>query len=82
MQVLLILYNFALSSDEGSKKTKNENRQKLKIMYRITWEHMNGQKGTITASSFNTIEDAKRRIKQLNAMRGNWYIIKYAIVEA
>lgn len=51
-------------------------------MYKINWTNYKGQTGVINTTVFATIEAAKKRIRQLNAMRGNWQIVKYTIVAA
>lgn len=51
-------------------------------MFKISWKNYKGETGVINATVFNTIEAAKKRIKQLNAMRDNWQIVKYSIVVA
>ena len=51
-------------------------------MFKISWTNYKGETGMINATVFNTIEAAKKRIKQLNAMRGNWQIVKYNVVAA
>lgn len=51
-------------------------------MFKISWTNYKGETGIINATVFNTIEAAKKRIKQLNSMRGNWQIVKYNVVAA
>ena len=57
-------------------------KQRQKVMFKISWTNYKGETGIINATVFNTIEAAKKRIKQLNAMRGNWQIVKYNVVAA
>ena len=51
-------------------------------MFKISWKNYKGETGVINATVFSTIEAARKRIKQLNAMRGNWQIVKYSVIEA
>lgn len=51
-------------------------------MFKISWKNYKGETGVINATVFDTIDAAKKRIKQLNAMRSNWQIVKYSIVLA
>lgn len=51
-------------------------------MFKISWRNYKGETGVINATVFNTIAAAKKRIKQLNAMRGNWQIVEYSVISA
>ena len=77
-----LLYLCTEIKKQPNQRWRQHHKNGNKIMFKISWTNYKGETGIINATVFNTIEAAKKRIKQLNAMRGNWQIVKYSVVAA